>query len=489
MKYLKSLSLIFTDVNTVEDQVFQSTIVDLNRATHDMGVNLSIQDYSIDRLVSKKHLNKNFDVMHDFMKKDKRPDGTRVRWINAEQFDVLTLLRVASWQNIHPLATKDLLEPFNQPVKITEFGKHFLVILPCIRLSRKAKGSLTRHKKFLKKRSELKAATRLKKSGVVQDGVSWLNALIQRDEDYMRSAPVVKLNLDVESSRAIILMSGPPDYDTVMSFSTLWMRRKEIASAEELDTGDSGSDSDDDDVLDSDSEDDADAMDDAQIGHDMAGTFSRQHKFLKRDFSFIRCGDANYLLCSILRTMVQDMRPIVDLYRIQLEIMQDYLSHKRAATLMGRKGVFLRKVHWIQREVEWVERKVKPLKRIVRHLIDDQRIGSEISQYFEDIEDDVATCQGDLKHLVDIIATLKAEYDNFHDRRVNDLLSVLTFATVCILPAQFLTGLFGMNFVNENGDPAMPFLVWDKGYLVFWVISLVTMIGSFVYFKYVWKVL
>ena len=148
MKYLKSLSLIFTDVNTVEDQVFQSTIVDLNRATHDMGVNLSIQDYSIDRLVSKKHLNKNFDVMHDFMKKDKRPDGTRVRWINAEQFDVLTLLRVASWQNIHPLATKDLLEPFNQPVKITEFGKHFLVILPCIRLSRKAKSSLTRPHSF-----------------------------------------------------------------------------------------------------------------------------------------------------------------------------------------------------------------------------------------------------------------------------------------------------------------------------------------------------
>mmetsp|Transcript_7015 Transcript_7015/g.14211 ORF Transcript_7015/g.14211 Transcript_7015/m.14211 type:complete len:729 (+) Transcript_7015:102-2288(+) len=486
MKYMISLDLIFTDVNTIQDQVTDSSVNDLNRATHDMGVALSVQDYSIDSLVSKRHINKDFETLREFMSKDQRPEGTKVRWINAEQCDILTILRVASMQRIHPLATKDIMEPFRQPVKITEFGSHFLTILPCIRLSRKAKASLARYRKILKMRSEVKAARRLKKSGIIRDGVTWLNSLIQKcEEDIKAEVPEkLTLNLDVESSRAVVLMAS--EYDTLMTFSTLWMRRKEIASAEDIDS-DSDSDSDDEDGFGSDSDDDDEMMDEAQIGHDLVGTFSRQHKYLKRDFSFIRCGDANYLLCSILRSMVSDMQPIVDVYRIQLEIMQDSLSSKRS--VKGDKGGFLRKVHWLQREIEWVERKVKPLKRIVRHLIDDKRIGSEISQYFEDIEDDVATCQDDLRHLTDMIAALKAEYDNFHDRRVNELLSVLTFATVCILPAQFLTGLYGMNFQDDDGGTTMPELKWKNGYLIFWVVSLVTMIGSFVYFKFVWRVL
>ena len=174
VNYLISLDLIFTDVNTRQDQVGDSTVGDLNRATHDMGVALSVQDYSIDSLFSKRHLNKDFQALREFMATDDRPEGTKVRWINAEQCDELTILRVGSMQRIHPLAIKDIMEPFRQPVKITEFGAHFLTILPCIRLSRKAKYSLARYRKILKLRSELKAARRLKRSGIVREGVGWL---------------------------------------------------------------------------------------------------------------------------------------------------------------------------------------------------------------------------------------------------------------------------------------------------------------------------
>ena len=117
----------------------------------------------------------------------------------------------------------------------------------------------------------------------------------------------------------------------------------------------------------------------------------------------------------MLRNLVEDIQPIVIAYRLQLEIMRDALSHKRSS-LMSKHNSFLSDIHFIQRELEWVERKVKPLKRIVRHLIDDKRIGFEISHYFEDIEDDVASVLADLVTLLSMIGTLKAEYDNFHDR-------------------------------------------------------------------------
>ena len=96
VKYLVSLDLIFTDVNTIQDQVGESSVADLNRATHDMGVVVSVQDYSIDSLFSKRHVNKDFDALRDFMSTGDRPKGTKVRWINAEQ--VRSKERVEGWE-------------------------------------------------------------------------------------------------------------------------------------------------------------------------------------------------------------------------------------------------------------------------------------------------------------------------------------------------------------------------------------------------------
>ena len=58
--------------------------------------------------------------------------------------------------------------------------------------------------------------------------------------------------------------------------------------------------------------------------------------------------------------------------------------------------------------------------------------------------------------------------------RQQDVLYILTLTTVCVLPLQFLTGLFGMNFVNmDDGSPGDPLLtLGNQGYMVFWIIGL-----------------
>lgn len=64
------------------------------------------------------------------------------------------------------------------------------------------------------------------------------------------------------------------------------------------------------------------------------------------------------------------------------------------------------------------------------------------------------------------------------EHQANDILNALTFVSVIFLPLSFLTGLYGMNFVN------IPELGWHLGYMYFWllIITCVILITSF--FKY-----
>eukprot|EP00946_MAST-07B_sp_MAST-7B-sp1_P000335 g335.t1 len=109
---------------------------------------------------------------------------------------------------------------------------------------------------------------------------------------------------------------------------------------------------------------------------------------------------------------------------------------------------------------------------------------AEIKQYFEDIDDALSMYLEDLRHMVDSCASYTTEFESYGDRRMNDILFVLTIVTTLFVPAQFFTGLFGMNFVKSDGTPNMPMLSWQYGYLFFWIISLtltiLTLLGLFI---------
>ena len=49
---------------------------------------------------------------------------------------------------------------------------------------------------------------------------------------------------------------------------------------------------------------------------------------------------------------------------------------------------------------------------------------------------------------------------------------VLTLVTTIFCPAQFLCGVYGMNFVDDTGRPGIPELLWKNGYLYFWLLIL-----------------
>lgn len=58
------------------------------------------------------------------------------------------------------------------------------------------------------------------------------------------------------------------------------------------------------------------------------------------------------------------------------------------------------------------------------------------------------------------------------------------------MPLQFLTGLFGMNFVNGDGAPGDPMLLLGtQGYVIFWVLGVSLTIVAVWAFRHGQKVL
>jgi Mg2+ and Co2+ transporter CorA len=129
---------------------------------------------------------------------------------------------------------------------------------------------------------------------------------------------------------------------------------------------------------------------------------------------------------------------------------------------------------------------VRPCINVIRHIINDPDLAEdddgssgdgggksntngvgdrllkkiEIKQYFEDIDDTLNLYTESIEHMAGLCDSYNSEFTGYGDKRMNDILFVLTIVTTLFVPAQFFTGVFGMNFVKKDGSPNMPLLNW-----------------------------
>ena len=79
--------------------------------------------------------------------------------------------------------------------------------------------------------------------------------------------------------------------------------------------------------------------------------------------------------------------------------------------------------------------------------------------------------------LLELHMILEAMLDKSHNEVLNKRLNLLTIWSTIFLPLSFYTGLFGMNFDD------VPFLNNHHGFWVFTVLTIVTAVGMYIYFK------
>ena len=79
--------------------------------------------------------------------------------------------------------------------------------------------------------------------------------------------------------------------------------------------------------------------------------------------------------------------------------------------------------------------------------------------------------------LLEIHLLLEAILDKRNDKLMNRRLNILTIWSTIFLPLSFYTGLWGMNFDD------VPLISDDNGFWVFSGLTMVTVLGMWLYFK------
>jgi len=185
-----------------------------------------------------------------------------------------------------------------------------------------------------------------------------------------------------------------------------------------------------------------------------------QHEPARR----VRENKAKFLLFTILEKVANQLRPIAEAYA-------NRLGHMHQCKLQRFGSEWLMELDELQIELVDLARLIRPMKQVMHHLIEEKDITAEEKMYLEDVVDAIDQFLGDLDQLKVMGRTMEEAYEAFSDRRMNATLFNLSVFGAIFLPAQFITGLYGMNFVKADGTPGIPELLWENGYEFFWLLE------------------
>ena len=388
-----------------------------------------------------------------------RDSNTRVRWVNMPQFNSLAMVMLATKYGLHPLAVEDVFEASNHQPKFDQYedakpdsdGKqikyqNYFAVIPFVRLTRESDRVYKEWEKKVDEQPEEADFPQL---------LSW------------------------ELSTVCVFLAGAPHFDTLVSVETDWVPFGSRSGAARRSTG-----------SDKPVDDDGPGV---AAPHPLCfgerslqcfvapeGSQSRYHDAFRQisvQFSKLRQGNSLHLFFAILKWCMGYYTSLCLKFRYRVEWIQDMMSHERALAKDEIAVIFKDK-----RDLQRIMILLKPTKAFIRKVkLEFRDQDSDDLVYLEDVEDVVDQAMDDAKEYISLLDGIVQENRSYRDNKMNDILFFLTRVTTIVVPAQFLTGLYGMNFVRPDGTPNMPELEWDYGYVYFWCLVVFLTIVSTIY--------
>jgi len=198
--------------------------------------------------------------------------------------------------------------------------------------------------------------------------------------------------------------------------------------------------------------------------------WSKIQSELKKDYSKLRHYDGHHLAYRLLDETVNQIGEIVK--------MLSPVVSKEKKILKDQNYRDLDRIHSLKQELKSMNRKFKPFLRLLGHLIEDESYCPDATIYLRDVLDNLEIHDEDVKYLIENCDEADEDAEKQQAKQMDATLYTLTAISAVILPAQFLTGVWGMNFER------MPDLKLRFGYLLFWMLSVTSMVMTVWFLNY-----
>ena len=192
---------------------------------------------------------------------------------------------------------------------------------------------------------------------------------------------------------------------------------------------------------------------------------------IRRGTGKIRQQGADYLLYSLVDSVVDGYFPVVEGIGDELETLEDEILDRVSRYTPAR-------VMDAKREVLFVRHSAWPLRDVVNTLTrdDSSEFVSEHTQVY------LRDCYDHCMRIIDLVETQREMCSDMMDlylssvsNRMNEVMKVLTTITLLFMPPTLIAGIYGMNF------HWIPELSWKYGYFYALGLMAITAIGFLTY--------
>ena len=183
---------------------------------------------------------------------------------------------------------------------------------------------------------------------------------------------------------------------------------------------------------------------------------------IRLDQGKVRKKKADYLLYRLIDIIVDHYYIVLDNIGEQIEDIEDSIHSNATETAFH-------KIQGIKKELIFLRKAVYPLREALSKIVKGESsfVEEDNLRYFSDVYDHTIHLIDSLDTYKDLTSSLMDIHINTMNRKMNEVMKLLTVITTIFIPLTFIAGIYGMNFEN------MPELTWRFGYLyvmIAWVV-------------------
>ncbi|KAG1709196.1 hypothetical protein DVH05_019840 [Phytophthora capsici] len=188
-------------------------------------------------------------------------------------------------------------------------------------------------------------------------------------------------------------------------------------------------------------------------------------------YSKVRQHSTAFLMYTIMDVCVNELSPISQTFGAKLLMLERLME-------LDSRTFDLSRIAGCSKQIKGLQMHCKPMREVISKLIASDDYQGETLQYFADVQEHLTTIEEECVHNLDRCNLLVDEFNNARASQQNDVSYILALIAAIFLPAQFLTGVYGMNF------PYIPEQTYHYGYYIWWAVMLVVAGLIVLFFKY-----